>query len=406
MWRTFFALTFICGLPLCAHAQTFRPRNQNGSAPRTQGTMSSAMGSTMNSAQEQPNKATAVSQDLLSIYAQTTTAKSEADVTSIAKATAKLLGDNKRSKADRDYAASLLAWSLNRRGEMRSEQAATLVNNGQAERAADLDAQAADDFATAVEYSPTNWRHRHNFAIALAMKGEYPMAIGQLDQAIQLNPQYANARFNRGELHFETGNYPAAEQDYTAAIQLSQDAQYFNSRAHCRFLMEQYASALSDYNQATKLASDNASYQTDLGDACQYVGKWEEAAKAYRAAVAADKSYARAYQNAAWLMATCPDERVRNVELATSAAKKALELAGSRTPEAIETMAAATAASGKHREAAKLQEEAIQLAVKQKADEKQVTEFKQRLAIYRTGQAYVQPEPEITESAPTRTASR
>jgi tetratricopeptide (TPR) repeat protein len=170
-------------------------------------------------------------------------------------------------------------------------------------------------------------------------------------------------------------------------------------------MLEDYESAIADYQQAVKLSNDNAIYQTDLGDACQYVGKWEEAAKAYRAAVAADNMYSRAYQNAAWLMATCPEERLRNQELALSAAKKALELVGSRTPETVETMAAATAAQGKHREAVKLQEEAVQLAVKNKVDEKQLTEFKQRLEIYRTGQAYLQPQATQTSST-TRTASR
>lgn len=398
MWRTSLVFPLICLMSLSLQAQTFRPRNQTSSSPKTQGTL--------NSSQDQPTKSASVSQDLLNLYSQTTSVRNESDLTAIARATAKVLADTKRSKADRDYASSLLAWALNRRGEMRSEQAALLVGNGQADRAADLDGQAADDFATSVEYAPNNWRHRHNYAIALAMKGEYSKAISQLDQAIQLNPQYANARFNRGELNFETGNYKAAEQDYSAAIQLSQDAQYYNSRAHCRFIMEDYAAALADYNHAVKLESDNAAYQTDLGDACQFVGKWEEAAKAYRAAVSADNKYARAYQNAAWLMSTCPDQRLRNQDLAMSAAKKALDLSGSRTPEVVETLAAATAAAGKYKEAVKLQEEAVQMAVKQKLEDKQIVEFKQRLEVYRSGKAYIQPEPEITENAPTRTASR
>lgn len=413
MWRMGLALTLTCMVQVDLQAQVFRPRSQsNYSAdnPRTQIAAERSAGrnlqqSVIGKSQEQPNQSAAVSADLLQVYGQTSTAKSEAELTSIARATAKVVGDTKRSKNDREYASNLLAWSLNRRGELRSEQAAGLVSSGQTERARELDSQAADDFATAVEYSPSNWRHRHNYAIALALSGDYSKAIQQLDQTIQLNPQYANARFNRGELYFETGKFKAAEQDYTSAIQLSADSQYFNSRAHCRFMLEDYDSAIADYQQAVKLSNDNAIYQTDLGDACQYVGKWEDAAKAYRAAVAADNTYSRAYQNAAWLMATCPEERLRNQELALSAAKKALELVGSRTPETVETMAAATAAQGKHREAVKLQEEAVQLAVKNKLDEKQLTEFKQRLEIYRAGQTYLQP-PATKTSSTTRTASR
>lgn len=400
MWRIGIALTLASLIQVDLQAQVFRPRghsNYSGDNARTQSVAPK---------QDQPNKSTSVSADLLQIYGQTGTAKTDGDLTTIARTTAKVLGDNQRSKADREYASSLLAWSLNRRGEMRSEQAASLVSSGQTQRAAELDSQAADDFATAVEYSPANWRHRHNYAIALALRGDYPKAIQQLDQTIQLNPKYANARFNRGELHFETGNYKSAEQDYSSAIELSADSQYYNSRAHCRFMLEDFDKALADYQQAAKLADDNAIYQTDLGDAYQYVGKWEEAAKAYRAAVAADNTCARAYQNAAWLMATCPEPRLRNNELALSAAKKALDLTGERTPETVETMAAATAAIGKHKEAVKLQEEAIQLAVKNKFDAQQLTEFKQRLEVYRSGQAYVQSQPGETTASNTRTASR
>jgi tetratricopeptide (TPR) repeat protein len=402
MWRIGLTLAVICLLQLDLQAQVFRPRNQSnysGETPRAQG-------NSIANSQEQPSKTSSVSADLLQVYSQTSTAKSESDLTAIARATAKVLGESKRSKADRDYASNLLAWSLNRRGELRSEQAAELLNDGKAEQAAKLDSQAADDFATAVEYSPSNWRHHHNYAIALALQNNYSKAIEHLDKTIQLNPQYANARFNRGELFFESGNYKAAEKDYTSAIEMTADSQYFNSRAHCRFMLEDYDSALNDYQQAVKLSADNAVYQTDLGDACQFLGKWEEAGKAYRAAVAADNTYPRAYQNAAWLMATCPKDSLRNTDLAMSAAKKAVELTGSRTAETVETLAAATAAMGKHAEAAKLQEEALKIAVKNKTNEKDLTEFKQRLDLYKAGEAYVQPQPTETASSPTRTASR
>ena len=413
--------------PICElSAQGFRPRNTSGSALNSSGQASGgvigtaaergqlrAVGSTVSvdtrsggPGTEVPGRTVSVSADLLQVYNQTSTAKTEEELTAIARASAKVVGDSKRSKIDRDYASSLLAWALNRRGELRSEQAATFVADGDSERAMKIDAMACDDFATAVEYAPSNWRHRHNWAIALAMKGEYVKAIEQLSRALDLNPKYANAHFNRGELHFETGNYRAAEQDYTKAIELVEDAQYFNSRAHCRFLLNEFQSAQVDYRRAVQLQPESAVYQTDLGDALQYSGNWEESAKAYRAAVAADSSYFRAYQNAAWLMATCPDDKYRNSDLALSAARKAIELRGQRTVEGTETLAAATAAIGKHAEAVKLQEESMQLASKQQIEPQQIEESRQRLALYRAGQAYIQPEPTREESDKSRTASR
>lgn len=375
-----------CYLILCSslHAQQgsqFQPRN--GRPPQTQ---------------QSPQRTTqAVSQDLLAIYEQTRSAVDEAALTAIARACSKVIPDQKRSSIDRDYAANLFAWALNRRGELRNERAATLVEQGQLDQASSLDQLAAKDFETAIEYNPSNWRIHHNLAIALAMKGAYVRAIKEFSQAIDLNPEYPNSYFNRAELYFELAQYPQAMEDYTHAIALDgADPQYFNSRGHCRFMLEAYEDALDDYNRATELGTDSAVYATDLADAYQFLGRWEQATAAYRAAVAINSKYPRAYQNAAWLMATCPNPKYRNVELAMSAAKKVIELTGERTPQALDTLAAATAAGGRHQAAVDLQQEAVQLA---SGDER--AEMDQRLQLYKAGQNYMQPTANATIASQT-----
>ncbi|MCA9132907.1 MAG: hypothetical protein KDA45_07120, partial [Planctomycetales bacterium] len=75
--------------------------------------------------------ATSVSADLLAIYQKTKTANNESTITSLARGCAQIVADTQRSRVDRDYAANLLAWGLNRRGEMRNERAAELVAAGQ-----------------------------------------------------------------------------------------------------------------------------------------------------------------------------------------------------------------------------------------------------------------------------------
>ena len=354
------------------------------------------------SGQEPATQSTAVSADLTQLYSQTKAAGTEASVTAIARACSEVISSTKRSQVDRDYAASLLAWALNRRGEMRSEQAAKLVEQGEVNSAAKLDNLAADDFATAIEFGPCSWRTCHNYAISLAMKGEYRRAIEQLTRAIELKPDYPNAHFNRGELYFEIQDFPAAMRDYTSAIELNdKDPQFYNSRGHCRFMLKSYDQAMSDYRRAAELAGDSAVYYTDLADAHQFLGQWEEAATAYRSAVAINNQYARAFQNAAWLMATCPDNKLQNFELALSAARKAIELGEGRTPQTLDTLAAATAAAGRHAEAAKLQRQALEMT----SDAEERIELTQRLQLYEQGQAYVQPRPLTAASTRIRTAS-
>ncbi len=340
--------------------------------------------------------AQSISADLLEAYRKTQSVTTEAEVTAIARICSKVIPDTKRSKADRDYAASLLAWSLNRRGEMRSATAAEHVEAGNLQDADALDAKALEDYKTAAEYAPSNWRVHHNLAISLAMKGQYKTAIDRLNTVIDLKDDYANAYFNRGELNFELKQFPQAIRDYSRAIELADnDPQYYNSRGHCRFMLESYDEAIEDYRRAVELAADSAVYHTDLADALQFTGKWKEAAELYRQAVAINSQYARAYQNAAWMMATCPDKKFRNTELAISSAKKAMELETAPTMRTFDTLAAAYAATGKMQEAVKYQKRAIQMAVEGERDEVQ-----QRLALYERGEAYLQPDTTTTQPLP------
>lgn len=352
------------------------------------------------------NATASVSRDLLQLYSQTKSAASETAVTAIARACSEVVQDRRRTTEDREYAQTLLAWALNRRGEMRNDRAAQLIAEGNSGEADRFDRLAAEDFATAIKYGPSNWRSRHNYAISLALGGNYSKAIEQLDAAIRLKDDYPNAYFNRGEIYFELGNFASAIEDYSNAIELNpKDPQYYNSRAHSRFLLDEYEDALTDYKQATELGADSGAFQTDLADAYQFLGRWEEAAQAYRSAVAINSKFARAYQNAAWLMATCPEQRLRNAPLALASAKKALELGSGRTPQALDTLAAATAANGDFSEAVRLQKEAIALS----QDNEEKRELAGRMGLYQQQKSYQQPTVSLNAvdnaDAPVRTAS-
>jgi tetratricopeptide (TPR) repeat protein len=113
------------------------------------------------------------------------------------------------------------------------------------------------------------------------------------------------------------------------------------------------------------------------------LGQWQEAAADYRKAIALDESSGRAYHCAAWLMATCPDDRYRDAQLAIQAAEKAAELDGRDDFAYLDTLAAAYANAGQFDKARKAIAEAIPIAPKD-----HVKPLQRRLELYQQNQPY------------------
>ena len=140
---------------------------------------------------------------------------------------------------------------------------------------------------------------------------------------------------------------------------------------------------MADYGRAVELNADSAEALINRGDAYLALRQWREAATDYRQAIASDAGSGRAYQSAAWLMATCPDDGYRNDQLALQAAEKAIELDGRTDFKCLDTLAAAYANAGEFDRAKQTIAEAIKIAPKDHADL-----MRRRLELYQQNQPY------------------
>ena len=239
-----------------------------------------------------------------------------------------------------------MAWAYNRRGE-------TLVEAGR-------DKEALADFEAAVENNPLSWRSTHNRAVSYASMGRMKEAMDNFNRTIVLNNQYPNAFFNRAELRYGQGDFAAPRPTTRGPWRSSPTTPRSSTTAGMRcYRMRRFGEALRDYSAALRIDPKFAPALVNRGDTYCDLAQYGEAAKDYRAAVEIDPKLGRAYQAAAWLMATCPDDHYRNDKLALEAAHKAIELDGTTDYRYLETLAAAEANAGDFNAARQTQEKAI-----------------------------------------------
>ncbi|MBI2713815.1 MAG: tetratricopeptide repeat protein [Rhizobiales bacterium] len=93
-----------------------------------------------------------------------------------------------------------------------------------------------------------------NRGLAYNDKGQTDRAIQDYDQAIRLNPNYANAFYNRGNAYDDKGQTDRAIQDYDQAIKLNPNhANAFNNRGLAYKNKGQTDRAIQDFDQAIRL---------------------------------------------------------------------------------------------------------------------------------------------------------
>jgi tetratricopeptide (TPR) repeat protein len=194
-----------------------------------------------------------------------------------------------------------------------------------------------------------------NRANAYADKREPDRAIADYSQALRLNPKMVPALAGRATAHADKQEFDRAIADYTQAIGLdANDAVLFSNRGTAYINRRLYAKAIADFMQATRL----------------------------------DPKYAPAWNNFAWILATCPNEQLRDGKRALACATRACELSGGKVAGHLCTLAAAHAECGNFAEAIRWEKQAIALGLASKY-EKDRSDV--RMKCYQAGEPYHDP---------------
>jgi tetratricopeptide (TPR) repeat protein len=173
----------------------------------------------------------------------------------------------------------------------------------------------------------------HNFRGCLWLgQQDYDQAIRDFDKAIRLDPQCAPAFNLRGNAWEEKHEHDKAIRDYTEAIRLGlkdrffeKDASVFVNRGNLWLAKREYVKALQDYDDALRL----------------------------------DPNYGMALGQKAYLLATCADDKVRDMAAAEKLSKAVVQLQP-KSPYNEELLGVIAAAQGRFDEAITHQQQALE----------------------------------------------
>jgi Flp pilus assembly protein TadD/Leucine-rich repeat (LRR) protein len=104
-------------------------------------------------------------------------------------------------------------------------------------------------------------------------------------------------------------------------------AELLHRRGHAHASLNQWDKALADYSQVLELDPKNAETWSGRGVAYFNLGQWDKALANHTRALELNPKNTEALNNRAWILATCPDAKLRDPKEAVALAKTATELA-------------------------------------------------------------------------------
>ncbi len=374
-------------------AESQQPNKLRPTVPRNLPTEAKPLGS--QAAETSPAKN--IARQMASAYALSKTAKTIDEYSSIIETCERVLAEQTTEDTIK-YARQLAAWSYNRRGEAFAQQASELIDQGEDRKANELDSLALDDFQQAITLDSTKWKAYHNRGVSLGLHGKIEEALADFDQALKLKPDHVNGWYNRAEIKSQLGQFSEAVEDYSQALQLKPDDHgSLIGRAAARRQLGKYTDALQDITDALKHKADYAPAYCERADIEMSLGQWQAAAEDYRTAARTDKQLGRAFRGVAWLMATCPELKFRNANLALEAANKAIELDGETDYRTLDVLAAVHANLGDYAKAQTTLKMAIQLAPQELHPAMHA-----RLKLYASGHPYREPIRQAAATTPAK----
>ncbi len=207
-----------------------------------------------------------------------------------------------------------------------------------------------------------------------------------MQRALQIDPNCVQAFIYLAAIHLKRSDPDRALAAANKAIQIDPEyGEAYNARAVINRSIGHIKQALKDLDQAIRLDPTDANvvfsrafFKVELGD-------YNSALADVEAAIRLDPSNAESHHGRAWILATCPDARIRSGAQAVASAARACELTNFKNPRFVSTLAIAYSETGDFAAAVKWQESAIALLA---ANDPERREYSKLLDRYKAGKPH------------------
>lgn len=228
----------------------------------------------------------------------------------------------------------------------------------------------------------------YDLAYELSEKGQAEAAVAEWQRALKLEPKDARAHNNLGGVLLRLGRVDEAVAQFQEALRT--DPELVNARNNLGLVLLQAgraADAAEQFRMALDVDPDSVEAHVNLGGAHLMQGRHAEAVKELKEALRVDPGRVAVLSNLAWLLAACPDAKVRDGAEAVRLAEQAVQLSGRKDVMALDTLGAAYAEAGRFEEALRAAEEAMKLA-SAAGDRMAVEGIRMRVEMFRSGKAF------------------
>ena len=250
--------------------------------------------------------------------------------------------------------------------------------------------EAIAHYQTALKLAPNLPQVHNNLGTALAQNGQLVEAVAQFQQAIEINPDMAGAHVNMGYAFLQMGEPDQAVPQLLKALEIKPDLVEAHKHLADLFLKKgQLGEAIVHYRKVLERRPDDAEAHLKLANALNRSGQRGEAIMHYRDAARLKPRDGLSRTKLAWLLATAPDEKLRDGAEAVAMAKESCDLTSDPDVEQLDTLAAAYAELRDFQTASETANRALGKA-RGKGDVSLAQQIEQRLELYRRDQPYHQ----------------